>query len=914
VYHRCARRRPRPHDSQLAEALESRLLLATFTVSTTNNTGPGSLREAITQANLTTAADVIRFAIPVSGGTVATIRPTTPLPAVTSPLDIDGTTQAGYGAFGPVVELSGELTGTGITVAGLTFTNANNSRVRGLAITRWSGYGVRVTSGTGVVVESNYIGLTRDGNAAANGVGVAIEGSSCRVGGTSAAQRNIISGNATGVLVGRDTGDPTPTSDDNVVTGNYVGTNPAGNAAVPNTRSGVRVAGSTNRTVIGGTAAGAGNLVSGNTQDGVAVNYPANAPTGRTPSPSVGIRIEGNTIGLGAGGAALPNATGVLCSYGDVLLGGTVAGARNVISGNATGVRVINGAPHVEGNYIGLNAAGTAAAANGVGVQIESASGARVGSDQPGARNVISGNSTAGVRVVRGSISPLPPDANHRIQGNSIGTNAAGTAAVPNGGVGIELVKATNVLIGGDSPAAANVVCGNTDGIRIDGSQGTNVRGNFIGVNAAGAAIPNTDNGVLLRGGAVHSTVSANVIVENRGNGIAVLDGAGNAFLSNSIHSNGGLGIDLGGDGVTPNDSGDADTGPNERQNFPVLTSVLNDGTNVFVRGTIDGRPAANTFRIQFFDSAAQDPSTFGEGATYLGEVTVTVGSTGRGEFTTALPAVQAGHFISATATGNPTSLLPASYVQTSEFSKAVSVPAADTTPPAVAGVDVNGTAWTDPFRRHLQDTGRGNEQRGYFVPILAPQLRPLPWTNLNEITIAFSEVADVQQDDLVIRGTRGNLVVSSFSVSGGYATWRLAQPIGADRVTLELRSGGAAGVKDLVGRPLDGEWANGADNFPSGDGAGGGDFVFTFNVLPGDVTGSGSVLADDFSEVKKRFFKDTADTTTGDTSYSPFHDVDGSGSILADDYSEVKKRFFDTLPPDEATFGATRVADEVLG
>jgi len=913
VYHR-ARRRPRPHHSRPhpAEVLEPRVLLATFTVTNTLNSGAGSLRQAITDANATTAADVIRFALPVSGGTVASIHPATPLPAITAPLDIDGTTQAGYAQSRPVVELSGDVAGA--NASGLVFTNASDSRVRGLIINRWTAAGIRVTGGTGVVIESNFIGLTSNGSAAAaNVTGVVIaDAGSCRVGGTTAAQRNAISGNTTGVLIGRDTGDVTPTADDNVVTGNYIGTAANGNAAVPNTRSGVRVAGATNRTVIGGTAAGAGNLVSGNTQDGVAVDYPANAPN-RTPAPSLGVRIEGNTIGLGAAGAALPNATGVLCVEGGIVVGGTAAGARNIISGNTIGVRV-TGEGRVEGNYIGLNAAGTAAAPNGVGVQIQSSSGARIGSDQPGARNVISGNTTAGVRVVLTSAVPLPPDAFHRIQGNYVGLNAAGTAAIPNHGVGIELVKATNVLVGGDTAAAANVVCGNTDGIRIDGSQGTNVRGNSVGVNAAGAAIPNSGTGVLVTGGSMHSTVSANVIAENRGNGIAVLDGAGNAFLSNSIHSNGGLGIDLGGDGVTPNDSGDADTGPNELRNFPVLTSILNDGTNLFIRGSVEGQQAASSVRIQFFDNPTQDPTGFGEGATYLGELTVGIGVTGRTVFDATVPAVQAGHFISATATGIPTAALPPSFVQTSEFSQVMSVPAADTTPPHVAGVFANGTTWAPSFREYLASAGLGSSQWGYAIPSGRAQLAVLPWVNVNEITVSFDEPVNVRLDSLVIRGAGGPLVVTAF-IGGRVSTWRLASPVRADRLALELKSGDSTGVKDLVGRPLDGEWADGADNFPSGDGAAGGDFAFAFNVLPGDVNGDGSVLADDFSAVKKRFFKDTTDATTGDASYSAFHDVDGSGSILADDYSEVKKRFFDALPPlaAAAPSGATRVAEGIL-
>ena len=93
------------------------------------------------------------------------------------------------------------------------------------------------------------------------------------------------------------------------------------------------------------------------------------------------------------------------------------------------------------------------------------------------------------------------------------------------------------------------------------------------------------------------------------------------------------------------------------------------------------------------------------------------------------------------------------------------------------------------------------------------------------------------------------------------------------------------------------GEWAAGGDAYPSGDGTAGGDFRFAMNVLPGDINRSGVVLADDFSDVKRRFFRGTTNLGSGDAAYGMFHDVDGSGAILANDFSEVKRRFFDVLP-----------------
>src|SRR5207249_3787738 len=125
------------------------------------------------------------------------------------------------------------------------------------------------------------------------------------------------------------------------------------------------------------------------------------------------------------------------------------------------------------------------------------------------------------------------------------------------------------------------------------------------------------------------ATGAGNTIAFNVDDGVRVESGTGNPILSNRIFSNNFLGIDLGGDGVTPNDPGDADTGPNNLQNAPVLTSATVSGSSfVTVKGTFNSTP--NTlFTIEFFTSAQADPSGFGEGQTLLGSFTVTTGATG---------------------------------------------------------------------------------------------------------------------------------------------------------------------------------------------------------------------------------------------------------------------------------------------
>jgi hypothetical protein len=136
-----------------------------------------------------------------------------------------------------------------------------------------------------------------------------------------------------------------------------------------------------------------------------------------------------------------------------------------------------------------------------------------------------------------------------------------------------------------------------------------------------------------------------------------------------------------------------------------------------------------------------------------------------------------------------------------------------------------------------------------------------------------------------------------------------------ADRILLDLDATPASGVRAAAdGDLLDGDWLG--DYFPSGDRTPGGEFLYRFSVLPGDVNQDRSVLADDFSEVKRKFFRSTTSPGLGDSAYLPFDDVDGNGTILAGDFSEVKRRFFTVLPPAvpaavprSSIFGSRRIA-----
>ncbi|HEX8138372.1 MAG TPA: DUF4394 domain-containing protein [Pyrinomonadaceae bacterium] len=389
-----------------------------------------------------------------------------------------------------------------------------------------------------------------------------------------------------------------------------------------------------------------------------------------------GNRIDGNYVGTDQAGAnRLPNnGSGIdIQNSPNNLIGGLDPNERNLISGNnSNGINIGSTSPGTtaQGNLIGTNAAGTASLRNNnSGVSISSANNL-IGGTVPQARNVISGNGNGGVNFT-GSGST-----NNVVQGNLIGTNAAGTAAVGNSSGILTTGAASTNLVGGPGAGARNVISGNNVGLFLTSTTGgvnTRVEGNFIGTNPAGTAgIPNSI-GVLVTSNSSGNTIggtaagAGNRIAFN-GSGVGVDPGAtGNSILGNSIFSQGGLGIDLNEDSVTANDAGDLDGGGNNLQNYPILTSASSAGGTTTITGTLNSTPST-AFRIEFFSNTAINPTGFGEGETFIGSTTVTTDASGNASFTASTGSATAtGLFITATATNNTTN-------DTSEFSSAAQV------------------------------------------------------------------------------------------------------------------------------------------------------------------------------------------------------------------------------------------------
>lgn len=389
--------------------------------------------------------------------------------------------------------------------------------------------GVSLSNGTsGSSVIGNYIGTDPTGASAlgnSNG-GVRVSSASDNtIGGLTTAERNVISGNGgTGVVVQFDG------STGNLVLGNRIGTDVTGNLDLGNSFHGVALSQSSGNTV-GGTASGARNVISGNAMHGVAL-----VNSGASNS------VVGNRIGTNAGGTAeLANdGNGVLITTPDNVVGGTEVAARNVISGNGEhGVEITGSSADgnvVQGNRIGTSTAGTAALPNGEdGVSVSGAADTTIGGTQSGARNVISGNTFAGVSLIEGAN-------NNAVLGNFIGVTSAGTAVLGNGAEGL-LVTGDSNDIGGTAAGSRNVISGNREGVVLEGpgAADNDIEGNFVGTDVTGTAVlGNLLSGVSVEGGGQNSVggsaPGAGNLISGNGGGVRIIGSTtANAVMGNLI-------------------------------------------------------------------------------------------------------------------------------------------------------------------------------------------------------------------------------------------------------------------------------------------------------------------------------------------------------------------------------------------
>ena len=532
---------------------------------------------------------------------------------------------------------------------------SNNTLIDRNVISGSAQFGINLgTSGaTGTVITGNVIGLNAAGTAALGNVGgIHVPAPNTVIGGTTAGSGNVIAGNtSTGI-------NATTGATGTQILGNLIGTNASGAAGLGNFGHGISIT-NTSNVVVGSVGAGR-NVISGNQQSGIAAAATTTAVSatqivgnyiGVTPDGTTALANLGSGIGLGLGSSTTPPVSGTLVD-------------RNVIAGNSL-VGVINnagGSITITGNYIGTNASGTAAIPNGQnGILLSDIANSTIGGTTDQARNLVSGNVGSGILMMTSTTGGNAASAN-TIAGNYIGTDVTGATAIPNGGSGVQFTTSaggTNVnnVVGGMAAGAGNLISGNSiSGIQISsGVSGTQIQGNLIGTDATGSsAIPNSSRGVNITnssnntiGGTAAS--AGNLIAFNGSNGVAINSGTGNAIRGNSIHSNSGIGIDLGGAGATANDVGDGDVGPNNFQNFPLIASAQVGST--LVSGTLNST-AGSPFVLDFF--ASPGPTCVaGQGRRYLGSAT-TANTDGSGNVSfnfTLSAASTPGELITATAT-----------------------------------------------------------------------------------------------------------------------------------------------------------------------------------------------------------------------------------------------------------------------
>jgi len=670
------------------EMLEGRETPSVITVTSNADSGPGTLRQAILTANGQTGLTTIDFAI---NSGLQTIAPLTALPAITQPVVIDGTSQPGFDGTPLIVLTGGSLPfSVAPSTPGLDI-EVNSCTIKDLVINGFQENDLQLSS-NGNLVEGNFIGTNASGtgfsDVFATNIGINVTGSDNTIGGTASSAKNLVSGcyagislnlvgsgshnvvqgnyigtditgtmalsNTFGVMVGANELESSITFDTiggtvagsgnlisgntlggaylstgGIVEGNLIGTNATGTVSLPNS-VGVFIEGGSN--TVGGTVAGAGNVIAGNSQTGVQVGRPDFA------ADATGNVIQGNWIGTNASNASgLGNGMyGVDVSEGsNNTIGGTATGAGNIIGDNGEfGVQFSNDTTGnlLQGNSIGVGTGGTAIPNMFDGVAILNSSGNTVGGTATGAGNVIADNGQFGVILLSfdfetDAVSTSgAATSNNVIEGNDIGTNAAGAAGMGNTLDGIAIFGAADNTIGGTASGAGNVLAGNGRfGVYLSDASttGNMLEGNLIGVNAAGTVLANTFDGVALLQGAASNTLggttagAGNTIAGNGRFGVLIgtAGTSDNVLQGNFIGTNAAGGTGLGNtlDGValigaTGNTIGGTAAGAGNALSGNDRFGAYLDGTGTndnVLEGNLIGLDAAGTVLANTFDGVA---------------------------------------------------------------------------------------------------------------------------------------------------------------------------------------------------------------------------------------------------------------------------------------------------------------------
>ena len=554
--------------------LQTELKIAVFTVNSTGDgmdaipgdgicddgTGDCTLRAAINESNVTPGYNKIAFDIEGTGP--HRIQPATAYPPIIDPVIIDATTEPDYSGS-PLVEIDGTNVSTYEPAFQLL---GGSTTIKGFVLNSFIDLGINNLEGGSNVIQGNYIGTDIPGTGArGNGMGgVGVSTSFNMIGGTEPGAGNLISGNGEmGIFIG---GTEADMGQNNVIQGNFIGTDVTGTNAILN-NVGVEI--HTSNNLVGGANEGEGNLISGNRWGGVSIGHP-DIPW--APSEN---RILGNRIGTDISGMiALPNGYGVTIHLsGSNRVGGSEPGAGNIISGNTyQGVQLAEAATSnfVQGNYIGTDATGTQPLGNGrYGVRISNGGSHNlVGGSADGEGNVISCNASGGVGIGYNGGAD-----NNLIQGNIIGSDPSASLELGNGVSGVSIfVDATDNLVGGQNEGEGNLIVYN----ELAG----------VGINASASEV-------------------------------------NNRVSRNSFYENGEVGIDLSlnnsypySDGFSENDPGDGDDGPNHMQNFPEsLNMGVDDAGDLLIQYLVDSDAEHSEYPIavEFFLSDED-----GEGQMFL--------------------------------------------------------------------------------------------------------------------------------------------------------------------------------------------------------------------------------------------------------------------------------------------------------